>query len=115
MIEDFYNSTALVEQATRPAATRRVGGAATTFSTRIASLPCRISKAIASSTISESDYKGKMTSRTTIRLYCSASTANKAIKESDRVTVDGRNYQITGIYNPGNLDRHLEIDLLEIR
>lgn len=115
MIEDFYNSTALVEQANRPAATRRVGGAAITYSTRIESLPCRISKAIASSSISESDYKGKMTSRTTLRLYCDASTTNKTIKESDRVTVDSRIYQITAIYNPGNLDRHLEIDLLEIR
>lgn len=111
MIEDFYNSSALVEQVTRVAANRRVGSVATTYSTRITSLSCRMAK----KNISETDDKGKMTVREVWRLYCAATSTNKAIVESDRVTISSRIFQVTGIYNPGLLDRHLEINLSEIR
>jgi hypothetical protein len=111
MITDFYNSSALVEQATRAASTSKVGGVKSTYSTRIASLSCRVT----ASNISEVDAFGKRTMREIWKLYCAATTASKAIEESDRVTVDSRVYQITGIKNPGLLDRHLEISLEEVR
>lgn len=111
MIEDFYNSTALVEREIRLASARKVGSVATTWTTRIESLPCRLAKR----SITETDEKGKMTIRQVQRLYCSVSSTNKTIVESDRATVNDRVYQITGIYNPGAQDRHLEINLLEIR
>jgi hypothetical protein len=62
----------------------------------------------------ETDAFGKKTVRQGLVLYCEASTINKAIDESDRVTLGTRTFQVKGISNPGLLDRHLKIDLLEI-
>jgi hypothetical protein len=62
----------------------------------------------------ESDEFGKQTIRQGLVLYCEASTANKAIDESDRITVGARTFQVKGIDNPGLLDRHLRIEMLEI-
>jgi len=39
---------------------------------------------------------------------------NKAIEASDRVTLGTRTFQVKGIDNPGLLDRHLRIEMLEI-
>ncbi len=111
MITDFFNSTGLVEQLTN----RRtgMGGLSKSYTTRISNLPCRLSSKFRGD-FSETDEFGKMTVRQGWRLYCEASSTNKAIKESDRITVDSKVYQVKTIHNPGNLDRHLQIDLLII-
>lgn len=62
----------------------------------------------------EAEGLGKMTVRQGLVLYCEATTANKAIDKSDRMTLGARTFQVKGIENPGLLDRHLKIDLLEI-
>jgi len=108
MITDFFNSMAVVKQASL--ATTGMGGSAETYSTRIASLPCRLS----TKSIREVDQFGKITMRGILRLYCDASSTNRAIEPSDRVTIDSRTFEITGIHNPGELNRHLQIDLKEI-
>ena len=107
-IADFFNSSALVEQQT--STTTGMGGSAKSYSSRIASLPCRLS----TKNIREVDQFGKITMRGILRLYCDASSTNKAIEPSDRVTIDSRGFEITGIENPGELNRHLEIDLKEV-
>lgn len=109
MITDFFISVALVNQAT---VTQSVtGGPIKTFAERIAALSCRLAK----KSIREMDDFGKMTIRGIWRLYCEATTVNKTITETDRIVLGGITYEVTGIYNPGLLDRHLEIDLAEIR
>ncbi len=113
MITDFFNSTAVVKQETT--STTSIGGVKRTFTTRIAALPCRVASKHSQEDVIEVDQQGKRTVRRIWRLFCEASTANKAIVETDRVTVGSLKYEITGIYNPGLLDRHLQIDLLEVR
>ena len=114
MITDFYNSTATVMQEAQ--SKNPMGGVKRTYSTRITSLLCRISPMDIRrrAAFAEADEFGKMTVRQGLILYCDASTANKAIDESDRMTLGTRTFQVKGINNPGLLDRHLEIDLLEI-
>ncbi len=113
MITDFFNSTAVVKQETTSA--NSIGGVKRTFTTRIASLPCRLAIKHNQEDIIEVDQYGKRTVRKIWRLTCAYSAANNAIEETDRVTADGKEYEITGKYNPGLLNRHLEIDLLEVR
>ncbi len=84
-----------------------MGGQKKSYSTRIAALDCRVTPR----NVNETDEFGKLTVRQIWRLYCAATTANKAINESDRVTVGSREFEVTGIKNPGLQDHHLEIDL----
>jgi hypothetical protein len=87
-----------------------MGSVRRTYSDRISSLLCRITDR----NIREQDENGKWTTIRISRLYCDASATNKAIEATDRVTLGTRTFQVKTIKNPGLLDRHLEIDLLEI-
>ncbi len=107
-IQDFFNSLAIVEKQTDTQS--GMGGLVKVYSTRIASLPCRIS----TRGIREVDQFGKITWRRILRLYCSSNTTNNAIEGSDRIKLGSRTFEITGINNVAELDRHLEIDLKEI-
>ena len=109
MITDFFNSTGLVEQLTTT--TAPTGGTTKKYSARIASLACRLS----SKRVQETDEFGKVTVLEQPRLYCAATTANKLIVETDRITVGSKRFEIVGIVNPGELDRHLQIDLRILR
>jgi hypothetical protein len=108
LISDFYNSTATVEKETQT--TNQMGGIARSYSTRISSLLCRITD----KDIRELDEFGKWTTRRGLRLYCDATTANLAIIPSDRIVLGSRTFQVKAIGNPGILNHHLELDLLEI-
>lgn len=108
MITDFFNSTAVIKKANKTSTA--MGSIGRTYTTRIASLPCRINAKKAN----EQDEFGKWTMISNYRLYCEATTVNKAIEESDRVILGTRTFQVKAINNPGLLDRHLQIDLLEI-
>jgi hypothetical protein len=110
MITDFFNSTAVVYSLS--GTKTGMGGISKNYTTeRISSLPCRISKRY----ISEVDELGKRTIRERFRLYCKATSANRAITESDRIEVDSKTWEVVGIYNPGLLNKHLEIDIVEVR
>lgn len=114
MIEDFYTSLAVVKQLSLTQTS--MGGSKKTFSTRISALECRMTLRPSSAVqVTETDQYGKMTVREVWRLYCAANAANKAIIESDRVEINSKTYEITGIGNSGLLDHHLEIDLTEVR
>ncbi len=104
-IADFYNSTAEVQALT--ITKTGMGGKKKSYSTRIESLVCRVTP----KTVTEADEFGKLTVREIWRLYCAASTANKAISESDKVIVGSREFEIEGIRNPALLDRYLMIDM----
>lgn len=108
-VSDFLNSTAIVQKFIEHKT--GMGGAAKQPTPRITALPCRLSK----KRISETDEFGKMTLREVYVLYCDASETNRAIIESDRIDVLGRTFEIKGIYNPGDLNRHLEIGIEEVR
>jgi len=108
LITDFFNSSAVVQQLTNTKTA--MGSLKKSYTSRIASLPCRLSGRI----FSETDEFGKMTSRRGWRLYCEANSTNRAIEESDRITLSGHTYEIKAIHNPGNLNRHLQIDLAEV-
>lgn len=109
MISDFYNSTAVVNQLSTTQT--GMGGMRKNYDTvRIAALLCRISN----KSISEIDMYGKMTVREGWRLYCDGSTTNKAIAESDRITVSGKAFEVTGTNNVAMLGRHLQIDIVEV-
>jgi len=109
MIEDFYDSSALVEKVTN--SKTNMGGRKQAWSSRIAALLCRVTY----KRVTEADDRGKMSIRNVLRLYCAATSTNKAILESDRITINSIVYQITGIANPGMQDHHLEINLSEVR
>lgn len=108
MISSFFNSSAVVTQVSTTPTT--MGGMTKTYSTRIEAVDCRLST---KETVEGNEF-GKLTVRTVLRLYCAASATNKAIEVTDRVTIGSRNFEITGIHNPGELDRHLQIDLREL-
>lgn len=112
MITDFFNSQGLVEQPTNRQTT--MGGLSKSYTSRISSLPCRLSIPSGWRGMSETDKFGKMTSRYIWRLYCEASATNRAIAANDRITVDSKVYQVKTIHNPAQLHRHLQIDLLLI-
>ena len=105
MITDFFNSTAVIYQ--QSTSQNEMGGVSKNWTTRIASLSCRVS----SKNIIEGEEFGKLTIREGWKLYCSVTSTNKAIDESDKVTVGGRTFLVTGNKNPALLDRHLEIDM----
>ena len=108
MIEDFYDSSGLVQQVSTTST--NMGGVKQTFGTRIAALPCRVS----ARNVTEVDQYGKRTTREVWRLYCAASSTNRAIKNSDRITVDSVVYEVIGVRNPALLNHHLELDMLEV-
>lgn len=114
MIQDFYNSSVVVQREVK--GKNPMGGVSRTYTARIASLKCRVTPMDIGrrAAFAEAGEFGKMTVRQGLILYCDASTANKAIDESDRITLGARTFQVKGINNPGLLDRHLEIDLLEL-
>ena len=112
MIDTMFNTEATVKRLTT--ATTKMGSVAKTFITRIAALPCRLSLD-GRGAMSEVDEYGKKTVVETWRLYCSATEENKAIIESDVITVGGRDYEVMNIYNPALLDEHLEITLRQVR
>ena len=110
MLSDFFNSSATVYQLSTTQT--GMGGMRKNYDTvRIASLSCRISN----KNITETDEFGKMTVREGWRLYCDASSANQAITESDRITVAGKTFEVTGAHNVAELNRHLQIDIVEVR
>lgn len=111
MLTDFLNSIAEVQQITT--SQTGMGGQKKNYSTRISALACRISKKFKG--LNEVEQFGKLTIRNLWMLYCEATTAALAIIETDRIIFNSKTYDITGIYNPGQLDRHLEIELLEVR
>jgi len=108
VITRFFKQKARVDQ--RENTQNAMGGATYTYSPRIAELKCRLAKR----NIKEVDQFGKDTIREIYRAYCSATLATKTITASDRFVLGSDVFEVTGIYNPGGLDRHLEIDLQRI-
>ena len=108
-ITSFFNLSGLVE--TPATAKNAIGGVTKTFSTLIAALPCTLAKR----TLTETDSRGQRTTRNVLRLYCEATTAALTITEDDRITISSIEYLVETIYNPGAINRHLEIDVAEIR
>jgi len=111
-IESFLTTTVLVQQLSQ---TRNaMGGPKQDFSTRIESLKCRLRPL----NQSEPDLNGKMTPIGMWRLYCVADSDGTSIEETDRIvwTRVGteKKLQVKTIYNAGQLDRHMQIDCLEI-
>lgn len=109
MIEDFYDSSAVVSQVGN--STNAMGGNRKGYSTRIGSLSCRVS----ARNVNERDTYGKMTIREVWRLYCAGTSTNKAISASDRVLVGGVTYEVIAIRNPALQDHHLEIDMMVVK
>ena len=107
-ISSFFNSTVVVQQST--VSQTAMGGTKMAFSIRVAELPCRLRPLHQS----ETDLRGKMSTVGMWRLYCAADTDGLSIEVSDRITYGSRLYQVKTIHNPGQLNRHLEIDILEI-
>jgi len=114
LIQDFFNSSVTVQRETQTK--NPMGGISRTYSTRIAALQCRISPMDIRrrTAFAEAAGFGKMTVIQGLILYCDASSTNIAIDVSDRIILGTRTFQVKGIDNPGLLNRHLQIDLLEI-
>ena len=111
-IRTFLTTTVEVQQSSQ---TRNaMGGTTQAFSTRIASLRCRLRPLRQT----EPDLNGKMTPLGMWRLYCEANSDGTSIEETDRIvwTRGGtsKTLQVKTIYNAGQLDRHMQIDLLEV-
>lgn len=111
-IRTFLTTTVLVQK--RTTSRNSMGGSKQTFSTRIAALQCRLKR----SKQDEVEVYGKMTVTGLWRLYCVADSDGLSIEETDRIVwtrgSTSKTYQVKSIYNPGQLDRHMEIDILEI-
>jgi hypothetical protein len=108
VITDFFSHTARIDK--RVKTQNEMGGSVTSYTPRIASLTCRVTN----HRNRETDEFGKPTIRETHQGYCSATTEAKQIIESDRLVIGDDVYEITGIYNPGNLDKHLKLNLERI-
>ena len=111
-IEDFYDNTAVVQKVSY--AKTNMGGSKKTYTTRIASLACRLSLDRRAG-ITETDQYGKRTIREYWRLYCEATDTTRAIELDDRITADSKTFEVEGIYNPAIQNHHLEISLLEVK
>ena len=107
-LDNLYISNAVVQQLAT--SQNAMGGAIKVYSTRIASLRCRMWP----KRVTEKDEFGKMTARELWKLACAADTANLQIARSDRIVISNRTFEITGIGNPSFMNHHLEIDLREI-
>jgi len=105
MLTGFLTQTATVQRLTT--SQNAMGGISRSYSTRISALPCRLAKR----TLRETDRYGKISYVQAYTMYCEATSQARQIERTDRVTVDNRTYEVTGIYNPGGLNRHLEINL----
>ncbi|MHC4464669.1 MAG: phage head completion protein [Planctomycetota bacterium] len=108
VITDFFKTTARVDKKSKTQ--NDMGGVVYEYTPRIADLPCRV----CNHRNKEADQFGKMTIRETHQGYCSATAATKQITESDRLVIGDQIFEITGIYNPGGLDRHLKLNLERI-
>jgi len=108
-IEDFYTSTAVVQKVTNNRT--NMGTVKKTYSSRIASLPCRFNFR----RINEADQYGKMTVTEAGRVYCAATSTTAAIVESDRINIGTRTFEVTGIANVSFRDHHLQIDVVEVK
>ena len=107
-IDTFLTTTVLVQQSSQ---TRNaMGGTTQVFSTRIESLRCRLRPLRQEERV----VNGKMTSIAPWRLYCVADTAGRTIEATDRIIWRGKTFQVKTLYNAGQLDRHMQIDILEI-
>ena len=111
-IDTFLTTTVLVQE--RSTSRTGMGGSKQTFSTRIESLLCRL-KPLKQQEI---EVNGKMTSVARWRLYCVADSIGTSIEETDRIVwtrgSTSKTYQVKTIYNAGQLDRHMQIDIMEI-
>jgi len=87
-----------------------MGGVTKSYTTRIATLRCRIWP----KTLTETDSYGKKTMIEVWKLACEATATNLAIIESDQIVFGGSTYEITGIGNPSSMNHHLELDLREV-
>lgn len=105
----FLNSTVEIQQSRSSQAGS--GGTRQVFSTRIASLPCKLQK----KNLREVDLlRGKTTVVSRWMLYCAADTDGLSIENTDRAIWGTRTLQIKTIYNPDEGTDHLEIECLEI-
>lgn len=107
-LSNFLNSTVEVRQSS--VSTTPMGGTKEVFSIRIAALKCRLRPLRQT----EKDLRGKMSTVGMWRLYCVADTDGLSIEVTDRIVFGTRLYQVKTIYNAGQLNRHMEIDILEI-
>jgi hypothetical protein len=105
----IYPNTALVQQVSFNQTTS--GTANPTYSTRIASLACSLQRKDTNTTNSFN----KETLVNVYRLYTPNNATSLTIDESDRVTSDGKVFEITGIADGAGRGHHLEIDLLEVK
>ena len=108
----MLNLSAIVQQKT--VTKNPMGGPVIAWSNRIAAMPCRIGRPGGQRGLSESDEFGKMTIRNIWRVYCEATSTNQAIIVSDRIVVESKTLEVTGIYNACFEGHHLEIDCLEV-
>ena len=105
MLTAFMTQTATVQKLTT--SQNAMGGISRSYTTRINSLPCRLSKRL----LKEADQYGKVSYVQSYTMYCEATGDALQIERSDKVVVDGKTYEVTDIYNPGGLNKHLEIGL----
>lgn len=90
--------------------TTNFGTESKSWSTRIANLKCRYS----ARQLNEPVEYGKAITQNSGRFYCEATTTNRAIVLSDRIVWKDRKFQVTGIYEPGEMGVHLQIDVEEV-
>jgi len=87
------------------------GTADPAYSTRIASLACSIQNRNLQTTNSF----GKETLVNVYKLYTPYDSTSTTIDESDRITFNGKTFEITGIGDGAGHNHHLEIDMLEVK
>ena len=106
-LTSLFNQRARVDKNTPT--TSNFGTEVKAWSTRISMLKCRY---VGQSQMSPIDY-GKQINRNSGRVYCEANTTNRGIVTGDRWVWNNRVFDITGIYEPGEMGVHLQIDVEE--
>jgi len=90
-----------------------MGGSNKTYTTRLNAIPALINSRLSGGEI---DTYGKISTATTHRMYLESTSNNREIAASDRViwTSASRTFEITEVYNVGNRNVIMHVDMEEV-
>ncbi len=82
-----------------------IGGTVESWGTKASNVPCLVRQLSAQ----ERTGVGRELLVSTHRLYCEATVD---VRASDRIIYGGYTFDVNSVYNPDDLNRHLEVDMI---
>ena len=109
MLIDLLNNTCDVYSLTTTQTP--MGSLKKTYTLRIDDMKCAFSMRAGGEVVRF----GKATENYNYVFYCEYNTTNSAIEETDKITYDGRDFEVKSIYNASGRNNHLEILAEELK